>query len=289
MSQSNTRSTHTAHFLVSKFLNSRESLEFDLSSNDKHILRYLSDLMDMTAYSSSIRQCKIPLEQAALFTSMGSRTIQRSISTLLKLELLSDISRGHGLKGIYILGAYFETCASQVHHESVDNSETCASQAHHEPVDNSEMRHTGALDAPHRRKDAPVWRTSNKALKNSYKKEQGGAAGSSLPSAVDNYLNKQSFQFTPEEMEESYRRDIHIQPCFNKFWIYVESKGRDKFKRSDWEAWFARESNGKSAKNATIHHLGEHFDNQMREHEIIKRAPMPESLRALIKKMKMTT
>lgn len=285
MSHGNKGRQHTAHYLVSRFLNSRESLEFDISSTDCHVLRYLADLIDMTNSYSGIMQCKIPLVQATTFSRISRATIQRSIDHLLKLNLLSIVTRASGVVATYALGDNFNTCLTVMQ----DNLPQNNSLPHHE-----------AAPASYWPEPASPRGTSNKASNKSYKKEQGDASGSSPPS-VDNYLDKQSFQFTPGEMTEAIQRDIHIQPCFDKFYDHIVNKGRNKFKRKEWETWFARETNGRRAKlsprndnNAPMEQrepiekkpLGEHYERQMEEHRVIKRAPMPDSLRSLIQSMK---
>lgn len=67
-------------------------------------------------------------------------------------------------------------------------------------------------------------------------------------------LDKETFIFTHQEMQTAIDRDIHIQKCFDKFLTF-----KPKFVRKEWENWFAKEKNGKKAKNT-------HFEKQMLEH-----------------------
>jgi hypothetical protein len=65
-----------------------------------------------------------------------------------------------------------------------------------------------------------------------------------------------NFEHTHEELQEAIARDIDLPKCFKKFREFHPGK----FKRIVWERWFAKEKNGKKAKNS-------HLENQMREHQ----------------------
>lgn len=282
MSQNHREKPHTAHFLVSRFLNSAESLEFPLSDIDCHVLRYLADLMDMTNAYSSLSQCRIPVSQAAKFTRLSPKSIKRSTARLIKLNLINPLVRKAGIIATYKLGNVFETGVSQTQVENVDNSNL----GHTDPT----LGHTDPGPGSHRP-------TSKKAFKKDFKKEQGDASGSSPP-PVDSspYLDRQSFRFTHGEMDEAIRRDIHIQPCFDRFEAYLLNKGKHKFKRIEWERWFTRETNGRNAKSErtgemaqVLGHLpalekkslGEHYERQMAEHEAYKYPTMPDNVKAM--------
>lgn len=68
-----------------------------------------------------------------------------------------------------------------------------------------------------------------------------------------------NFQHTHEEMQQALDRDIDLGKCYKKFREFHPGK----FKRIIWERWFAKEKNGKKAKNP-------HLAKQMQEHEARK-------------------
>lgn len=79
-------------------------------------------------------------------------------------------------------------------------------------------------------------------------------------------LARADFRFTQGEQAESYRRDIHIQACFDKFWEWVKKKGREKFYRHEWEKWFLEERDGKNAKPV----VNQHYEALMEQHAAVK-------------------
>lgn len=203
---------HTIHFLVSKFLNSKESLAFNLSGNDCYVLRYLADLMDMTNSFMNLSQCKVPLTQIITFTRLSRSTVQRSIDKLLRVNLLADVSRGSGLVATYTIGAGIPTCITQT---QVD------------PVDNLNLHHTDAGPASNSQNPASHRCTSNKASNNLTKKEQ-----SARPSVAP-----LSF-FEPDDQSRQLAKDLRID--IEKELISFRERHRGKKTQEEFRYWLAK-------------------------------------------------
>ncbi len=260
---------HTAHFIVSKFLNSNESLEYSLTETDCHVLRYLADLMDMTMSACNLLQVRISISQAIKFSRVPDKSLRRSISALLNLNLLSSIKRGSGIVGVYELGLVLKTWVTQT-------------QAQY--VDNSNLGHPDLGPRSNQQKPRSPRPTSNKDSNKDYNKERSPVPPPSSP-PVDNFYQKHTFTFTDGEMTEAIQRGIHIQPCFDKFWCHLLVKGKKGFRREEWEKWFAGEKNVFKPTQLTV--VESHYENQMKKHEEFKRTEgMPEYLRDMIKKLK---
>lgn len=214
---------HTAHFLVSKFLNSKESLKFNLSSTDRHVLRYVADFIDMANSSSGQRQSKILLGQAALFTGYSITTVKRSLRKLIKTNLLNAICRASGVPGIYTLGNVFETEVTQTQ-VSVDNSKTWVTQTQVPPVDKADLGHTDPGPGSHRPGPGSHRPISNKISNNSYKKEQS-ARPSVAPAAI----------FQPNEENIRLAKELNLDLARELSTFLVKSKGPQTQKA--FEGW----------------------------------------------------
>lgn len=95
--------------------------------------------------------------------------------------------------------------------------------------------------------------------------------------------DKSTYRFSTEETQDSYRRDIHIQTCFNKFIEWLDSKGRTRFTQMEWDKWFQAERPGKHAKHAPPPAKNEYLEKVMAEHQQRKEEEikygMPDSLK----------
>lgn len=76
------------------------------------------------------------------------------------------------------------------------------------------------------------------------------------------FFTKENFTYSHEERDEAIRRGIDIQKCFNKFAAW-----KPKFKRKDWEKWFANEK-------STVKTTNKHLEEQLNKHQEIKNQEM---------------
>lgn len=83
------RIKHTAHFLLSKFLNSKKSLQYsELTGNSISILHYIFSVMDMNFNQHGREVCDKSNAQIAAYSRTSLNTVKRSIIYFVKCGFL---------------------------------------------------------------------------------------------------------------------------------------------------------------------------------------------------------
>ncbi len=95
---------HTAHFLISNFLMSKDSRTFKLNGNAQAVLRYMGDVMDATYNKGGLRRCSITQSQIANFSGVHRNTAATVIKNLLALEILIFIKKLEDNVAVYAIG-----------------------------------------------------------------------------------------------------------------------------------------------------------------------------------------
>lgn len=110
------RKRHTASFQLSKFLNSKESLEYTrVTATHVSVLRYMYDVMDMNFNQTGKEVCNKSISQIAIYSRTSEKTVKRSISYLIKNNFLSVVQRARGAIGVYGVGELIKTRVMVTH------------------------------------------------------------------------------------------------------------------------------------------------------------------------------
>lgn len=104
MEKINNRNRHTASFLISHFLNSKESLRFQLNGNYVSILRRIGDVIDMTFNECGKEQCKKSNEKIAIYSRTSIPTVKRALAYFEEEQFLFRIKKIPGAIATYELG-----------------------------------------------------------------------------------------------------------------------------------------------------------------------------------------
>jgi len=176
----NGRSHHTASFLLSHFLNSKESLLLtEVTSTLVSILRYMYDVMEMTYSRTNLSICDKSISQIALYSRNSPKTVKRSLPLLCRLDLLSIEKQKSRCPTHYGIG---KLIASRVTMTLVEQTK-----------DETRVTMTPALgsprphETPNRGHHDPYVR---KVCKKDGKKERGAAPLAPSPSFLPDDLNR---------------------------------------------------------------------------------------------------
>lgn len=93
---------HTAKFLVSFFLNRKDSLKYKLNGSCRGILRYLADAIDMEFYKTGKRSVVIGIKQIAIYSGFSEKTVRSAIHYLIKKRILQKHDYLGGWSGYWL-------------------------------------------------------------------------------------------------------------------------------------------------------------------------------------------
>lgn len=118
------RKRHTASFQLSKFLNSRISLEYtELTSSYISVLRYMFDVMDMNFSQTGREICDKSIPQIATYSRTSHMTVKTTIDYAIKYKILLLVQKRNGCVSQFGVGETLKTqlTTSSVKQEVIHN------------------------------------------------------------------------------------------------------------------------------------------------------------------------
>jgi hypothetical protein len=231
------RTRHTASFLLSHFLNSRDSFEHTwLTGSLVSVLRYMFDIMEMTYNRTNVCICDKSIAQIAEYARTGRETVKRGLPLFVKHNLLSIERKKPRAPTHYGVGQLLlARLTVSLDYPQEDLTRLTTSLALGSPR---------AQSNPNKAHSEPTYK--KELLKKDLKKERGGEKRASLLS--DDFMpSEQSCQ----KAKESGLTETEANYEFDKFLVYYIEKGEEK---NDWDMvlqhWFIRAGNYKKEKGA---------------------------------------
>ena len=124
MKMNNGRSRHTASYLLSHFLCSKDSLAIpSITASLVAVLRYMYDVMEMNYSRTGLTVCDLSISHIATYARASRASTTRLIAKAIKLELLSVTLKRPRAPTHYGIGNLISTRLT-VSLDMVDNPET---------------------------------------------------------------------------------------------------------------------------------------------------------------------
>lgn len=232
------RTRHTASFLLSHFLISKESLELTwLTGSLVSILRYMYDIMEITYSQTNICVCNKSIQQIADYARTGRETVKRALPLLVKHELLLVEARKPRAPTHYGIGNLISSRLTMS--LELSTGET------------TRLTESLALGSP-RAQETPNWAHCEPHVRKAFKKDSKKKRGSenrSLPLTDDFELTKA----TSEKIEELGFTEDEANVEIEKFMTYYMGNGATK---ADWnmvlQNWMIRAKGYKKEKKTRL-------------------------------------
>ncbi len=140
------RSHHTAAYLLSHFLNSKESLQYSwLTGSLVSVIRYVYDVIDMNFNQTGQEIFNKSVPQTAAYSRTSKATVKRGFTLFIKHNLLTVVSRQPRRTGVYKVGELLKSRLTMSPELSTPKesgltmspslgSPRAQAWAHHEPV-----------------------------------------------------------------------------------------------------------------------------------------------------------
>jgi len=220
------RTRHTASFLLSHYLNSKESFELTwLTGSLVSILRYMYDVMEMTHTQTNLCVCNKSINQIADYARTGRETVKRALPLFVKNQLLSVEKKKPRAPTHYGIGNLISTRLTMSLELSTDDSTRLTTSLE-----------LGSLRA----QETPNWAHGEPHVIKSCKKDSKKKRESAVRAPL-------SEDFAPDKRTREFIKSLAFEPGMadkigDHFFEHFLDSGEP---RKDWQfecrKWFRRE------------------------------------------------